>query len=194
MKHLLPVMLLLPLGSCIFHPPGLSTANEGPFIDSIGYDAAQARIETIDREEGNALLSQALSVPDDSLQTAPQPAFFQSIEESYQRYLKLFTPVKKALRPEIRCSYDLVETFRLRLFDPQPFMNALLHTMSLTQISTLDFTVEPKNTDTTLIYVSLTQAVSQQVPQGGTKWVTFSDGDLILSVTRHSAILMTPMP
>ncbi|MBN1576609.1 MAG: hypothetical protein JW913_08660 [Chitinispirillaceae bacterium] len=191
MKNLLPVILLLPLGSCIFHPPGMSTGYEGPFIDSTGYAEAQERLEIFDIGKSNTLFSQALSVSDDSLEMTSQPAFFQSLEDNYQRYLTLFTPVKRAPRPEIRCRYDLVETFKLLIFDPQPFINAMLHTMSLSGLSTLDFTAEPKNADTTLVHVAFTKAVSQEE----TKLFTFSEGELTLSVTRHGAICTTtPKP
>jgi hypothetical protein len=190
MKKLLLLTLFLPFGSCIFHPAGTSKVHEGPFIDSIGYKALQSRLETIDQEASTSLISQALSVQDDTLQTVPQSTFFQSLEESYQRYLKLFAPVKRAPRPEIRCGYDLVETFKLLLFDPQPFINAMLHTMSLAEVSTLDFRVEPKNEDTTFIYVALTKTVHQE----GTNGVTISEGDLILSVAGRRAALMTPIP
>jgi hypothetical protein len=184
------VTLFLPLGSCIFHPPGRQKINSGPYIDSIGYRAVQARIEMVDREASGTLISEALAVQEDTLHDVQQSAFFQSIEESYQRYLKLFTPARRSDRPAIRCDYDLVETFKLLLFDPQPFLNALLHTMSLKEVTTLDFKVEPKNVDTTLLYVTLTKVESLE----DTKKVTVSEGDLILSVTHHRATLMTPAP
>ena len=190
MNKLLPVILFLPIVTCIFHPSGRLNVNKGPYIDSIGYKALQARIEAVDRETSGTLISEALAVQNDTLQADTQSAFFASIEESYQRYLKLFTPVRRATRPEIHCNYDLVETFNLLILDPQPYINALLHTMSLTEVTTIDFRVEPKNTDTTLLYVSLTKVESQE----GTKRVTVSEGDLILSVARHRATLMTAIP
>lgn len=190
MKKPLMISLFPLFVACIFHQPGNSTTFLGPFIDSTGYYAAQARLENIERAEGDALISQALFVPDDSLQMANQPAFFQSIEENYQRYLTLFTPVKKAVRPEIRCAHDLIETFRLLIFDPQPFINAMLHTMSFTGFSTLDFTVQPQNADTILVHVACAQAC----PREETKGFAVSEGNLTLSVTRHSAVLMTSKP
>ncbi|MBN1308154.1 MAG: hypothetical protein JXA18_09580 [Chitinispirillaceae bacterium] len=188
MKRVLPFFLLLPFGSCLFHYPAVSMKYEGPFIDSAGYSAAQERIRSIDRAESDALVSQALSVTGDPAHIAGQPPFFQSIEENYQRYLKLFTPEKRARRPEIRCRYDLVETFNLLVFDPQPFINAMLHTMSLTGLVTLDFSVHPKNADTTLVHIALTEAVSHE----GTKWFSFSEGELTLTVTRHGAFCTKP--
>lgn len=168
----------------------MSRVYQVPFIDSSGYYAARARLDIIEREARDTLISQALSVTDDTHQLPRQPDFFQSIEESYQRYLKLFTPVKRSPCSEIRCRYDLIETFRLLILDPQPFLNAMLHAMSLSEVTTLDFTVEPKNTDTTLIYVVLNKAV----PQDGARGFALSESDLILSVSRHSAMLMTPKP
>lgn len=188
MRKLFTVTLLLPIASCLFHPPGGVRGSDGAYIDSIGYKAAQARIETVEREASGTLISEALAVQNDSLQTASQSAFFQSIEESYQRYLKLFTPVKRTDRPEVRCRYDLVATFKKMVLDPQPFINALLHSMSLTEVTTLDFRVEPVSADTTLLYVSLTRVASEE----GAK-ITLSEGDLILSVSRQTAILMTPV-
>ena len=163
---------------------------DDPFIDSVGWNAAQARLAAIDETEGDSLISQALSVPADSAHATSQPAFFQSIEDSYQRYLKLFTPVQNASRPEVRCRYDLIETFKRGVFDPQPFLNALLHTMSLTDLSTLDFNVQPENADTAMVRIALTKASSQ----AETKWLTFSEGELTLAVSRHGAVLTTPRP
>jgi hypothetical protein len=190
MYKLFLLIMLLPLGSCVFHPSVGRNVINGPYIDSIGYKALQARIETVDQETSGALISEALAVQNDSLENVTQTAFFQSLEESYQRYLKLFRPVKRAIRPEVSCRYDLVETFRLQIIDPQPFINAILHTMSLMEVTTIDFRVEPKNTDTTLLYVTLTKMESYEK----TKKVTMSEGDLILSVSRHRARLMTQEP
>lgn len=189
-KNILPIILFLQFGTCTPHPPEMVMAYDGPFIDSIGCNAAKARLSAIDEMESDTLLSQALSVPTDSTNAASQSTFFQSLEESYQRYLKLFTPVKKASRSEISCPYDLVETFRLMVFDPQPFINAMLHTMSLTDLSTLDLTVQPKNGDTTLVHVALTKANAQEE----TRWLTFSEGELTLCMTRHGATLLTQKP
>ena len=186
---LLLIALVFPSGSCIFQPLVQQKMSSGPYIDSIGYQALQARLDMVDREADGALVSEALAVQNDTPEEVTQTPFFQSVEESYQRYLKLFTPVKRAARPEVRCDFNLVETFKLLIIDPQPFINALLHTMSLTKVTTLDFRVEPKNTDTTLLYVSLTSFASQE----GTKRVTIAEGDCILSVTGNRAFLMTPI-
>jgi len=189
MRFIFLTALLLPFSSCIFHQSTGSNDAGGPYIDSVGYKAMQARFEAIDRQEDSSLISEALAVQDDTLHDTAQTAIFQSIEESYQRYLTLFTPVKRSVKHEIRCKYNLVETFDLLVLDPQPFINALLHTMSLKDLVTLDFRVEPVNTDTTLLYV----VFNTVEPSGQSKAVTVKEDDLILSVTRHHAALMTSL-
>ena len=190
MRKLILLVLLLPLGSCMFHPPGTAKTGKGPYIDSIGYKAEQARVEMVAGESSGTLISEALAVQEDTLSDITQSSFFQSIEESYQRYIQLFIPVKKAPLPQVRCDYDLVETFNLQKFDSQPFINAMLHTMSLMDVTTIDFRVEPKDVDTLLIYVSLTKMATVE----GTEKVEVSASDLILSVTRNHATLMTELP
>jgi hypothetical protein len=190
MNKLFLIVLILSFSSCMFHPPSEQSVSDGPYIDSIGYKAFLARMESVERETSDTLIAEALAVQNDTLQTNIQAAFFQSIEDSYQRYLKLFSPVKRTVRPEIHCDYDLVKTFKLLVLDPQPFINAILHTMSLMEVTTVDFIVEPKNTDTTLLYVSFTRLLSQE----GTNRVTMSEDDLILSMASHRATLMTPLP
>jgi hypothetical protein len=182
---------LLPFAlACIFHHPGNSQAVEGLYIDSTGYRAAQARIEAVDRASGDAMISQALYVPKTALEQENQSEFFRSIEESYQRYIKLFTRVPKSAPPAVRCAFDLTETFKRQIYDPQPFVNAILHTMALTDLSTLDFTVQPRTGDTVLIQVSWARAETQK----GNKEYGISEGNLTLAVTRNTATLATPMP
>lgn len=176
--------------ACIFHQPGNTQADKGPYVDSLGHRAAQARIDNIDRASGNAMISQALYVPKNALEQANQPDFFRSIEESYQRYLKLFTRIPKSPRPEIRCAFDLIETFNRQVFDRQPFVNAMLHTMTLTDLSTLDFTVQPRAKDTLMVQVSWAKAETRK----DTKEYAISEGELTLAVTRHTAALATSLP
>ncbi len=182
-------VLLLPFSLCISITRSYKTLGE-PYIDSTGYRAASRRLEIVDHESSNKLISQALSISGDSNLTSSQPEYFQSLEESYQRYSGLFTYVKRAPRPEVRCPYDLIETFRLQIFDPQPFVNAILHAMKLSQLTTLDFTVETKNTDTMLVHIAFTKSI----PQHGTRWFSLSEGELTLAITRHSAVIITPLP
>ncbi|MCW8966406.1 MAG: hypothetical protein OQK82_06950 [Candidatus Pacearchaeota archaeon] len=190
MRKLFLMLLFITVNSCMHHPSGNRKAGNGAYIDSVGYRALEARIALVDNETSGELISEALAVQNDTTREVAQSAFFQSLEESYQRYLKIFTPVRKSKLPEVQCRYDLVETFNLMIIDPQPFINALLHTMSLKELTTVDFHVEPKNADTTLIYVTLTKMASRE---HGRK-VTMSDEDLILSVTRHRATLVTAIP
>lgn len=141
------------------------------------------------RETSSKLITEALAVQNESMEDNEQVTFFSSIEESYQRYLPLFKPEKKTDRPEVSCNYDLVQTFNHLIIDTQPFINALLHTMSLNEVTTIDFRVEPKNQDTTLLYVSLTKMESKE-----DKKVVMSESDCILAVARHRATLMTALP
>ncbi|MBN1758263.1 MAG: hypothetical protein JW863_08100 [Chitinispirillaceae bacterium] len=187
MKPHTVLLLLLLCTSCLFHPPAVQTGRYGPLIDSSGFQAAQARLQAVDETLGDSLIAQALAVQNDSMQTNRQSAFFESLEENYQRYLKLFTPLRHAPEPEIRCRYDLVETFKRRIYDPQPLLNAILHSMGLTDVATLDFRVEPKNSDTTLVYVLLTRTRPNEAAKG----FTVSEDDVILAVTGNRAVLMT---
>ena len=187
MNHQFPLLLLLlSLGSCIYHPPAVSKDSTEPFIDSTGFKAAQSRINATEWEESSSLISQALSVMGDTVQAGRQADFFQSLEENYQKYLTLFTPAKQADPPEVHCGFDLIETFRLAVFDPQPFLNAILHTMTLTDLATLDYVTKPQGADTTLVLVKATRAEHP----GDAKSLTFKEGDVTLSVTRHGAVLM----
>jgi hypothetical protein len=186
-RLILPCLLPLAL-ACIFHRPGNTQADQGPYFDSTGYRAAQARIDEIDRASGDAMISQALYVPKTPLEQESQSDFFRSIEESYQRYLKVFTRIPK--KPAIRCAFNLIETFKRQVYDPQPFVNAMLHTMALTDLSTLDFTVMPRTEDTVLVQVSWARAENKT----GRKEYAISEGNLTLAVTRNTAALVTPMP
>jgi hypothetical protein len=191
MKPLASLLLLLLLStSCLYHPPGLPEGKNGPYIDSTGYNALQARIKSLEQTSDDSLIAQALAVQNDTGQTTRQSAFFASLEESYQRYLKLFSPVKRTDRPEIQCDCNLVETFNRQVFDPQPFLNAMLHTMSLTEVTTLEFRVEPTNSDTTLLYILLTKTE----PNKQAKGFSVSEDDVILALTGKRAVLMTPVP
>jgi hypothetical protein len=175
--------------SCVHHPRGGSQVNsDAPYTDSTGYRFSLARVEATNWQESSALISQALSVAGDTLQTDRQPDFFQSLEESYQRYLPLFAREKNAPRPQVRCTYDLVETFRLGIFDAQPFVNALLHTMSITEVSTLDYTARQQSADTTTLLIKVTKAVA---PEKNLKELRFTEGDAVVSVTRHRAELVS---
>ena len=191
MSKLFLLLLILSMNSCMFFPSATSSTVIEAYIDSTGYRALEARVALVESEESGALISEALAVQNESMnEEVAQSAFFQSLEESYQRYLPLFSLVRTSKLPEVHCRYDLVETFNLMIIDPQPFINALLHTMSLTELTTIDFRVEPKNADTTLLYVSLTKMASQE----NTRKVTMSEEDLILSVARHRATLVTAIP
>ncbi|MBN2036230.1 MAG: hypothetical protein JW768_05770 [Chitinispirillaceae bacterium] len=178
--------VLLLLSTCMFHKGAHAIRSERPYIDSVGYHAAQERNANISYVSSDDLISQALNVPECS-ENRMQPRYFQTIEESYQRYLKLFRPVKKTGLSRLECPWDLIETFRLQVFDRQPFINAMLHTLDLFELSTLDFTVEPHNSDTIHLQVLWAR------PESSTsrKELAISEGNLTLAVTRHTAALAT---
>ena len=187
-RVLLPVFVLL-VNSCLFFSPGTAGRHDGPYVDSTGFAASRARIETVEREAGGTLISEALAVQDDSL-PSEQTAFFSSIEESYRRYLPLFTPVRRSRRPAVRCSHDLVATFTLQRIDPLPFINALLHRMTLTDLTTADFKIEPVDNGTLLLYITCT-VLQDYMTEGK---MTVSESDLIVAVDPHRATLMTAIP
>lgn len=189
MKKLFLLVGILQVNSCVFFSPRIAGRHDGPYIDSIGFAAAQARIEMVEEEASGTLISEALAVQDDSRPSA-QASFFSSIEESYQRYLPLFAPIRRSERPAVRCRYDLVATFTFRQIDPLPFINALLHRMALTDLTTADFKVEPVDNDTLLLYITCT-VLHNQMETGK---MSVTESDLIVSVDLHRATLMTAIP
>ena len=87
--------------------------------------------------------------------------------------------------PEVTSDYDLPETFRAKVFDPQPFMNAILHTMMLNEITTLDYNVQSDKSDTLRIQVSWAKAM----PDKAGKCFDITEGTLPIYITKHTAIL-----
>jgi hypothetical protein len=184
--HLVFCACAVPLiPACMPHRGAPETLSDRPYIDSTGYYAAQERIANISYVSSDDLISQALTVQETNEKTPrAQPRYFQTIEESYQRYLILFRPVNKTGLSHLECSWDLIETFRLQVFDRQPFLNAMLHTLGLTELSTLDFTVEPRSgSDTLLVQVLWARPESYK----DRKELAISEGNLTLAITRHTA-------
>jgi hypothetical protein len=168
---------------------GLLAASEGPYIDSLGFRAAQSRLDAVDTKSPDSLINQAFRVqkkqqPD----SAGQPDFFKSIEDDYQRYLKLFTLHKRGQVSEVYCSYDLLETFRQEVFDPQPFLNAILHTLSLTDLTTLSFDELSRTSGRIIVRV----AWSKAVPQKNSKGFSITEGTSEIKVTRNWISLIQP--
>jgi hypothetical protein len=189
---LIILMIFLSLPSCtVFSGHGHWALHDSPYIDSLGLCAARSRLIAVEQDGADTLISQAFHIPRDSLSEQIQPLFFKSLEDSYQRYLAIFAPVKqKTPSPEIRCGFDLIKTLKLRIFDPQPFMNAILHSLTLTGITTLDFDVqEYASADTLLVKVFFTAAVPH-----GDKAFSMNEGALDLYVTKHGASLTTTLP
>lgn len=169
------------------HP---SPTGGGPYIDSIGLRASLARIDNVADQSAGTLITQALEVPGNTASNPDQPDFFQSLEDDYQKYLKLFKPDRNRKVPEASCNYDLIETFRSKIFDPQPFMNAILHTMTLKEITTLDYAIQSDKSDTLLVQVSWAKPTAQQAG----KEFGITEGSLPLQVTRHSVSVAGPLP
>jgi hypothetical protein len=176
---------------CIRMGPGhSSTTGDGPYIDSLGFRASLARIDNVAGQSAGTLITQALEVPDDTASSAGRPDFFQSLEDDYQKYLKLFRVDKRGKAPEATCSCDLLETFRSKVFDPQPFMNAILHTMALKEITTLDYAIRSDKSDTLMLLVSWAKPTAAQTGKG----FGITEGSLLLRVTRHSVSVAGPLP
>jgi hypothetical protein len=156
--------------------------DDGPYIDSIGFRAAQSRLEAVSSKSPDSLINDAFRIqkkPHADIQA--QPDFFQSIEDDYQRYRKLFTLHRRGPVQEVYCKYDLLETFRLALFDPQPFLNAILHTLSMPDITTISFDVVSRSTDRIIIRVSWSKAVLQE----NGKEFSIAEGNCDIMVMRH---------
>jgi hypothetical protein len=182
--HILSIVLVFQ--ACIRMGPGHTPATEdGSYIDSLGLRASLARIDNVEDQRAGTLITQALKVPDKNTGNNAQPDFFQSIEDDYQKYLKLFRLNKNGKVLEATCKYDLLETFRVKIFDPQPFMNAILHTMKLSEITTLDYTITSDRSDTLLVEVSWARPTEQPVGKG----FGITEGSLPLCITKHSVSL-----
>jgi hypothetical protein len=154
----------------------------GPYIDSLGYLAAQNRLYAVEEQSAETLFNQALQAKKSlSGDNQEQPEFFKSLEENYQRYRMLFTLHRRGALPSAYCPYDLIETFSAGMFDAQPFMNAILHTLRMTDITTLSFTVRHQEDDRMIIRVSWAKAVSAK----GSREFSISEGNLDLLVTSH---------
>ena len=162
--------------SCQILPDG------GPYIDSLGFRAAQLRLEAVEKESPDSLINKAFRVQNkQKTNIQAQPDFFQSIEEDYQRYRKLFTLHRRGPAQEVYCAYDLLETFRLEIFDSQPFFNAILHTLSLPDVTTFSFDVVSRTSDRLIVRV----AWSKAVPQADGKSFSIAEGHSDLKVTDH---------
>lgn len=177
-KLLLLLPIVLTLTACTRFVPGHAKEESGPYIDSLGLRASLARIDNVSGRSAGVLIKQALEVPGDGT----QPDFFQSLEDNYQKYLTLFKLKNNGNTPEVRCDYDLLATFRIKIFDPQPFMNAILHTLALREITTLDYAVQSDASDTLLVQVSWAKATEQQTGKG----FGITEGSLSLLITKHA--------
>jgi hypothetical protein len=177
--------------TCIRMGPGHSSENEdGPYIDSLGFRASLARVDNVVDQSTGTLIKQALEVQENTTGNTDQPDFFQSLEDDYQRYLKIFKLSRTGRLTEATSDYNLLETFRAKVFDPQPFMNALLHTMKLREITTLDYIIQADKTDTMLVQVSWAKPTALEAGKG----FGITEGTLALLVSRHSVSVAGPLP
>ncbi len=166
----------------VFLMSGLAGAGEGPYIDSAGLRAAQSRLEAVDGDDADSLINQAFRVQNKLPSGVQgQPDFFKSIEDDYQRYRKLFTLHKRGPVSGAYCPYDLLETFKREVFDAQPFLNAILHTLSLPDVTTLSYSVVSRAPDNITIRVSWSKAVAQE----GGKGFAIAEGTSDIKVARH---------
>lgn len=145
------------------------TKSRGPFIDSVGFQSAKLRNAEIVSDlitNSHSLVSRALTKKPHSPDDTSSEDIFRSLEDSYQRYLHVFKPATTDSIFKVQSEYDLPATLRLSILDRQPFMNALLHTLSFHSMTTLDYTVEEHNKDTLRGSCILGNAPSQ-----GLQWV-----------------------
>ena len=157
-------------------------AEKGPYIDSIGFRAAQSRLKDVDGDQADSLINQAFRVPAQRQgEVQAQPDFFKSIEDDYQRYRKLFSLHKRGQVSEVFCPYDLLETFKLEVFDGQPFLNAIMHALSMPDITTLSYDVTSRTKDKIIVRVSWSKAV----PEDSGKKFAISEGTSAITVASH---------
>jgi hypothetical protein len=154
----------------------------GPYVDSLGYLASQNRLHAVEEQSADSLFNQAFQTKKGRAgDNREQSEFFRSLEENYQRYLTLFSLHRRGPVPSVFCPYDLLQTFAAGTFDAQPFMNAILHTLRMTDITTLSFTVRSQAVDRMILRVSWAKAVSRK----GSKSFSISEGSVDLLVTEH---------
>lgn len=194
-KHASALILAsaLPLALALCTPflPCPCQQKAGPYIDSLGLAASRARLEAIAPASPDYLISQALDAPGRAAAgSGSQPECFQSLEDNYQKYRKLFFVNNQPSGPCARCPCDLLQTFSLQVYDPQPFMNAVLHTLGLIDLSTLDFEVKPYRPDTLLAHVSFARSSTTDLRQG----LSISEGNVDLYIALHTISLASSLP
>jgi len=187
---LCPAVLFLTTLSYCSDQKNATVKSGGPFIDSVGFESARVR----NAEIADGLMSNSQSMVTRALTDKSDPAddsagedIFRSLEESYQRYVAVFKPATIESIFKTQSEYDLPATFRLSVFDRQPFMNALLHSLSFHSLTTLDYIIEEGNRDTCRIRVNW----AAPLPKDSTGF-TIKEGSLNLIVTKHEVTCLNP--
>jgi hypothetical protein len=112
---------------------------------------------------------------------------FARLEANYQRYRDLLASEDGGSKRRLHSRYDLAATLRKGVFDPQPFMNALLHSMGMEEIVTLDYDIDSTSLDTLVVTVYWGAGTEDSSGE-----LRLSEGDLRLYVTEHAASLLPP--
>jgi hypothetical protein len=157
-----------------------ASADEGPYVDSLGYRDFLFRQDVL----GEGLFRDPDSMVHDARETARDSAFAR-LETNYQRYRALFAASPQISKRRLVSRYDLAVTFRRGVFDPQPFMNALLHTMGMDEIVTLDYDIDSTGTDALALTVYWGAGT-----RDSTGALRLSEGDLRLYINDHTASLL----
>jgi len=166
-----------------------TATDNDPYIDSVGFQAEQSRLDAIGNGSPDSLIGKAFQLQrEGSASAALQPEFFRSIEEDYQRYRKLFTLHRKGSTPSVYCEYDLLKTFTVGVFDQQPFLNAILHLLLMPEIATISFDVLSRSTESIIVRVLWSKAA----PQIKGKGFSISDGNTDIVITEHWISIIPP--
>jgi hypothetical protein len=183
------LFLLLLLAGCRQAAVCQEIPDDGPYIDSIGFEAAQSRMDAIENGSPDSLINKAFQTHQkENSSSIKQSEFFQSIEEDYQRYRKLFTLHRKGSTPSVYCEYDLLKTFTLGIFDQQPFLNAILHLLLMPDIATISFDVLSRSPENMKVKVLWSKAAQQAKGKG----FSISDGNTDMIITAHWITILPP--
>jgi hypothetical protein len=135
--------------ACSSHPSmRCRVINNQAYIDTVGFRAFSHRQRVLGDElfsnpdSAVRMALRPMSDTADNARAAPDSTVFAEIEQSYQRYLRLFSARKTAAGYEACFPYNLIQTLQTGKIDRQPFMNAILHSLGLTDLTTLDYSIQ----------------------------------------------------
>ncbi len=159
------------------------------YIDTVGYRAFTNRQQILGDglfNNPDSAVRMALRPMDEAAQgsAARDSGIFAEIEQSYQRYLTLFRVQKNAGGYELCFPYNLIATLETGMVDRQPFMNAILHSLGLTDLTTLDFSLQRLSADQLLVTV-MWSAPAKTIQSG----IHIAEGEQQLYVSPHTASL-----